>query len=64
MERMNTQIRGLGQATRNANDGIALIKTVENALVEVTGMLQRMRELSVLWASDTYTESERAFEYY
>ena len=47
VERMNTQIRGLGQATRNANDGIALIKTVENALVEVSGMLQRMRELGV-----------------
>ena len=61
VERMNTQIRGLGQATRNANDGIALIKTVENALVEVTGMLQRMRELSVQSASDTYTATERAF---
>ena len=61
VERMNTQIRGLGQATRNANDGIALIKTVENALVEVTGMLQRMRELAVQSASDTYTATERAF---
>ena len=46
VERMNTQIRGLTQATRNANDGIALIKTVENALVEVSGMLQRMRVLA------------------
>ena len=61
VERMNTQILGLGQATRNANDGIALIKTVENALVEVTGMLQRMRELAVQSASDTYTATERAF---
>ena len=61
VERMNTQILGLGQATRNANDGIALIKTVENALVEVTGMLQRMRVLAVQSASDTYTATERAF---
>jgi flagellin len=61
VERMNTQIRGLTMATRNANDGIALIKTVENALVEVSGMLQRMRELAVQSASDTNTASERAF---
>ena len=61
VERMNTQIRGLGQATRNANDGIALIKTVENALVEVSGMLQRMRVLSVQASNDTNTATERAF---
>jgi len=61
VERMNTQIRGLNQATRNANDGIALIKTVENALVEVSGMLQRMRELAVQAANDTNTATERAF---
>ena len=61
VERMNTQIRGLNQATRNANDGIGLIKTVENALVEVSGMLQRMRELAVQSANDTKTATERAF---
>ena len=61
VERMNTQIRGLTMATRNANDGIALIKTVENALVEVSGMLQRMRELAVQAANDTNTPTERAF---
>ena len=61
VERMNSQIRGLGQATRNANDGIALIKTVENALVEVSGMLQRMRELAVQASNDTNTSTERAF---
>ena len=61
VERMNTQIRGLTMATRNANDGIALIRTVENALVEVSGMLQRMRELAVQSSSDTNTSSERAF---
>ncbi len=61
VERMNTQIRGLGQATRNANDGIALVKTVENALVEVSGMLQRMRVLAVQASNDTNTATERAF---
>jgi len=61
VERMNTQIRGLTMATKNANDGIALIKTVENALVEVSGMLQRMRELSVQSSNDTNTATERAF---
>ena len=61
VERMTTQIRGLGQATRNANDGIALIKTVENAIVEVSGMLQRMRVLALQAANDTNTASARAF---
>ncbi|MDA9680143.1 flagellin [Gammaproteobacteria bacterium] len=61
VERMTTQIRGLTMATRNANDGIALIKTVENALVEVSGMLQRMRELAVQSSSDTSTSSARTF---
>jgi flagellin len=61
VERMNTQIRGLTMATRNANDGIALIRTVENALVEVSGMLQRMRELAVQSSSDTSAASQRAF---
>jgi flagellin len=60
VERMTTQIRGLTMATRNANDGIALIRTVENALVEVSGMLQRMRELAVQASSDTNTSSARA----
>jgi flagellin len=48
-------------ATRNANDGISLIRTVENALVEVSGMLQRMRVLAVQSANDTNTVTERAF---
>jgi len=60
-ERMTTQIRGLTMATKNANDGIALVRTVENALVEVSGMLQRMRELSVQAANATLTSTERAF---
>ena len=61
VERMNTQIRGLTMATRNANDGISLIRTVENALVEVSGMLQRMRVLAVQSANDTNTATERNF---
>jgi flagellin len=61
VERMNSQIRGLTMATRNANDGIALIRTAENALVEVSGMLQRMRELAVQAANATNSDTERAF---
>ena len=59
VERMNTQIRGLTMATRNANDGISLIRTVENALVEVSGMLQRMRVLAVQSANDTNNGQDR-----
>ena len=60
VERMNSQIRGLTMATKNANDGIALLRTVENALVEVSGMLQRMRELCFQSLNDTNTASDRA----
>ena len=45
--RMTSQIRGLDQAVRNANDGVSLIQTAEGALQEVTNILQRMRELSI-----------------
>ena len=61
VQRMNTQISGLKMATKNANDGIALVKTVETALTEVSGMLQRMRVLSLQAANDTNTASERGF---
>jgi flagellin len=57
--RMTAQIRGLDQAVRNANDGISLLQTAEGALIEVTNMLQRMRELSVQAANDTNTASDR-----
>ncbi len=57
--RMTAQVRGLEQAVRNANDGIALIQTTEGALVEVTNMLQRMRELAVQSANDTYSQEDR-----
>ena len=59
-DRMTAQIRGLNQATRNANDGISLAQTAEGALQESTNILQRMRELAVQSANDTNTGSDRA----
>jgi flagellin len=57
--RMTAQIKGLDQAVRNANDGISLLQTAEGALIEVTNMLQRMRELNVQAGNDTYTDKDR-----
>jgi flagellin len=57
--RMTAQVKGLDQAVRNANDGISLLQTAEGALIEVTNMLQRMREVAVQAANDTYTSSDR-----
>jgi flagellin len=59
-EKMRSQIRGLDQASRNAQDGISLIQTAEGALNETHSILQRMRELSVQSANDTYTSSDRS----
>lgn len=59
-ERMTSQIRGMNQAARNANDGISLAQTAEGALVEVTNNLQRIRELSVQSANATNSEDDRA----
>jgi flagellin len=59
-EKMTSQIRGLSQAVRNANDGISLAQTAEGALIEVTNMLQRMRELAIQSANDTNTSTERS----
>lgn len=58
-ERMTTQIRGLNQAARNANDGISLAQTAEGALSEVTNNLQRIRELAVQSANATNSASDR-----
>ena len=58
--KMTAQIRGLNQAVRNANDGIALIQTAEGATQEITNMLQRMRELAVQAANDTNTGADRS----
>jgi len=59
-DRMTAQIRGLNQASRNANDGISLAQTAEGALQESTNILQRMRELAVQSANDTNSVSDRA----
>jgi flagellin len=57
--KMTSQIRGMNQAVRNANDGISYAQTAEGALGEVTNMLQRIRELAVQSASGTYGTSDR-----
>ncbi|AFJ03471.1 Flagellin protein FlaB [Methylophaga frappieri] len=59
-ERFTTQIRGLNQAIRNANDGISLSQTAEGALGEMTSNLQRIRELAVQSANATNSDSDRA----
>jgi len=59
-DRMTSQIRGLNQAARNANDGISLAQTAEGALQESTNILQRMRELAVQSANDTNSASDRS----
>ena len=59
-ERFTTQIRGLNQAARNANDGISLAQTTESVLGEITNSLQRIRELAVQSANATNSASDRA----
>jgi len=56
--RMTSQINGLNQAVRNANDAISMIQTADGALVEITNMLQRMRELAVQASSGTNTSTD------
>jgi flagellin len=58
-ERFTSQIRGLNQAVRNANDAISLVQVTEGALAESTNILQRIRELSVQAASDVNTDADR-----
>ena len=60
-ENLKAQIRGLGQAERNAEDGISLVQIAEGALCEVSNILIRLRELSVQAASDTIGTTERKF---
>lgn len=57
--RMESQIRGLNMAVRNANDGISLMQTTEGSLSEVTNMLQRMRELAVQSVNGANNDSDR-----
>ena len=58
-EKMRGQIRGLEQASTNAEDGISLVQTAEGALNETTAILQRMRELTVQAANDTNVTADR-----
>ena len=57
--KMTSQIRGLTQGVRNANDAISMIQTAEGATNEVTNMLQRMRELAVQAANGSYSNDDR-----
>ena len=56
---MESQIRGLNQAMRNASDGQSMVDTAEGAMDEITSMLQRMRELSVQSANSVYNSQDR-----
>jgi flagellin len=58
-ERMNTQVRGMNVAIRNANDGISLAQTAEGALSKVGDALQRMRELAVQARNSTNSDSDK-----
>ena len=58
-DRMNTQVRGINVAMRNANDGISLAQTAEGALATITDALQRMRELAVQSANGSNGTSDR-----
>ncbi|MBS7349479.1 MAG: flagellin, partial [Comamonas sp.] len=58
-ERMNTQVKGMTVASRNANDGISLAQTTEGALGKIGDMLQRMRELAVQAGNATNSKSDR-----
>jgi len=58
---MTSQIRGLNQAVRNANDGINMMQTAEGAMVEQSNMLQRMRELAVQSSNATYSSAQRSY---
>jgi len=60
-ERMTAQVRGLNMATKNANDGLAMLATIENATNDVTDMLQRIRELAVQAGNDTNSADDRAY---
>jgi len=59
--RMTSQIRGLEVGIRNANDAISMISTADGALIEVTNMLQRMRELALQASNGTTTSADRAY---
>ena len=60
-EKMRRQVRGLTQASANAQDGISCVQTAEGALAEVHDMLQRMNELAVKASNDTMTSEDREY---
>ncbi|MCC8991234.1 MAG: flagellin, partial [Streptococcus sp.] len=60
-ENLRAQIRGLGQANRNAQDGVSLVQIAEGGLNEVSAMMIRLRELAIQAASDTIGDVERKF---
>ncbi|HEX8123508.1 MAG TPA: flagellin [Solirubrobacteraceae bacterium] len=59
-ERMRAQIRGLGQAQRNTQDGISMVQTAEGSLAEVHAMLQRIRELAVQYKNGSLSDTDRS----
>ncbi len=60
-ENLKGQIRGLQQASRNANDGVSLVQVAEGALNEISAMIIRLRELAIQASSDTIGDTERKF---
>jgi len=60
-EQMRTQIRGLGKAKQNSQDGIAALQIAEGGLAEITNIMQRQRELAIQAANDTLTSTERKY---
>jgi len=60
-EQLRTQVRGLGRAKTNAQDGIGLLQIAEGAANEISAILQRQRELAIQAANDTITSVERAY---
>ncbi|MDA9793182.1 flagellin [Bacteriovoracaceae bacterium] len=60
-EKLKSNIRSMGQANRNANDGVSMIQVAEGGLNEAQNILTRLRELSIQSASDTVGDSERGF---
>jgi flagellin len=61
VQRMTAQINGLTMAVKNANDGMSMTQSIEGALVEVSDMLQRLRELAIQSSNDTNTGTDRGF---
>ena len=59
-EKMRSQIRGLMRSVRNAEEGVGFVQTGDGGMSEISGLMQRMRELCVQSLNDTYTDQDRA----